>query len=332
MKKGVCLTPFFRIKMFYNHINANLSLLFLKISLFLLGFTAFLPQLSSSLFNNYFCSFLILTIGLSHGSLDNLKGIKLLKYFKLKNVSIFYVIYILLSLLSILFWINYPVISLLFLLILGSYHFGKEDLEFIEINKNIFKNLLFLLKGLIAVSAPLLFNFNETINIFILLSNEHNYLITIFNYLNENNYITLVVLLSFITTVYLPKDLKTKFLIYVEFSSILILNYIFTPFIAFTIYFCFLHSLRHIIGLNKNLLNYKLDTNRSYNIYKLLINFYKYALKLTAISSLIFILGFYTIYNNQSLDSSIYKIIFPGLAALTIPHILLEYLYESFID
>ena len=84
--------------------------------------------------------------------------------------------------------------------------------------------------------------------------------------------------------------------------------------------------------MNKNLLNYKLGTNRSYNIYKLLINFYKYALKLTFISSLIFILGFYTIHNTQSLDSSIYKIIFPGLAALTIPHILLEYLYESFID
>ena len=209
MKKGGLFDSLFQNKMFYKHINSNLSLLFLKISLFLLGFTAFLPQLSSSLFNNYFCSFLILTIGLSHGSLDNLKGIKLLKYFKLKNVSIFYVIYIVLSLLSILLWINYPVISLLFLLILGSYHFGKEDLEFIEINKNIFKNLLFLLKGLIAVSAPLLFNFNETINIFILLSNEHNYLITTFKYLNENNYITLMVLLSFITTVYFPKDLKT---------------------------------------------------------------------------------------------------------------------------
>jgi len=314
--------------MLYKNLNSKLSLSFLTLSLLFLGFTAFLPNLSLSVINNYFCSFLILTIGLSHGSLDNLKGKSLLNYFRLKNIALFYIPYVLLSLLSVILWLNFPTISLSLLLLIGSHHFGKEDLEFVEIKNNIFNNLLFCLKGIIVVSAPLLFKFSDTINIFIILSNEHNYLIKILNFLNDNNYITLIVILSFITTIYMPREIKTKFLLYIEFSSILILNYIFNPFVAFTIYFCFLHSLRHIIGLTKNFLNYQDDLNTNNNIRRLLINFYKYALKLTAISSFIFIIVFFTTYNIQSVESSIYKIIFPGLAALTIPHILLEYLYE----
>ena len=322
------MTPFFKIKMLYKNLNSNLSISFLMISLSLLGFTTFLPKLSLSIVNNYFCSFLILTIGLSHGSLDNLKGKSLLNYFRLTNIALFYIPYVLLSLLSIVLWLNFPTISLSLLLLIGSYHFGKEDLEFIEIKNNIFNNLLFCLKGIIVVSAPLLFKFSDTLNIFIILSNEHNFLVNFLNFLNENNYITLVVILSFITTIYMPREIKTKFLLYIEFSSILILNYIFSPFVAFTIYFCFLHSLRHIFSLNKDFLYYHHDINTNSNIRRLLINFYKHALKLTAISSFIFITAFFATYSIQSVESSIYKVIFPGLAALTIPHFLLEYLYE----
>ena len=43
---------------------------------------------------NLICFFLIATIGVSHGSLDNYKGKKLLKFYKLKNSIIFYLSYI----------------------------------------------------------------------------------------------------------------------------------------------------------------------------------------------------------------------------------------------
>ena len=35
----------------------------------------------------------------------------------------------------------------------------------------------------------------------------------------------------------------------VDFLSLLILNFFLTPVLAFTIYFCFLHSIRHAITL-----------------------------------------------------------------------------------
>ena len=47
---------------------------------------AFLPSWN---FTDLFCLFLIMSIGISHGSLDNLKGQKLLKIYKIKNQFIF---------------------------------------------------------------------------------------------------------------------------------------------------------------------------------------------------------------------------------------------------
>ena len=44
------------------------------------------------------CLFLILTIGISHGALDNIKGKKLLKFLRIKSMSTFYIGYSLISL------------------------------------------------------------------------------------------------------------------------------------------------------------------------------------------------------------------------------------------
>ena len=66
-----------------------------------------------------------------------------------------------------------------------------------------------------------------------------------------------------------------------EKAGIIILNFTCHPLIAFTIYFCFLHSVRH---------SFKLA---------------------------------------NELNEAIYKVIFIGLASLTFPHILLEYLIEK---
>ena len=62
------------------------------------------------------CLLLILSIGISHGSLDNLKGEKLLKIFGINNLLIFYISYILIAILVIVLWIIMPSISLIIFL------------------------------------------------------------------------------------------------------------------------------------------------------------------------------------------------------------------------
>ena len=81
------------------------------------------------------CLFLILFFGISHGALDHIKGKKLLKTYKIKNILFFYVIYILISFLILIFWIFIPTIILSFFLLIAAYHFGKEDSEIMKPKK-----------------------------------------------------------------------------------------------------------------------------------------------------------------------------------------------------
>jgi len=112
-----------------------------------------------------------------------------------------------------------------------------------------------------------------------------------------------------------------KFTIFLDYFSIIIINYYFSPLVAFTIYFCFLHSVRHSISLMS-----ELDKNNLANGLKIFI---KKALPLTILAAIFCFVGLYLLYNTYSFDSSILKIIFIGLASLTFPHILLEYLIEK---
>ena len=93
------------------------------------------------------CFFLIMTFGISHGSLDHLKGYKVLQFYKIKNKFIFYLIYIIFSLIIIFCWLALPFFMLILFLTVASYHFGKEDSEFGKMQKRRFTNFYFLLKG-----------------------------------------------------------------------------------------------------------------------------------------------------------------------------------------
>ena len=57
--------------------------------------------------------------------------------------------------------------------------------------------------------------------------------------------------------------------------------------------------------------------------------FIKKALPLTIVTVLIYIIFFYYLNNLFVIDEVMYKLIFIGLASLTFPHILLEYLIEK---
>ena len=105
-----------------------------------------------------------------------------------------------------------------------------------------------------------------------------------------------------------------------DMFSIIVLNYVFSPLIAFTIYFCFLHSVRHIVSIS-----YDLDKNDFLNGVKL---FVKKALPLTIVTAILYLLATIFLSKSYGLNEVIIKVIFIGLASLTFPHILLEYLLE----
>ena len=301
-------------------INLNHSFIFfLLINLFsVVMFKLNYLDISSSI-----CLFLILTIGVSHGALDNIKGKKLLKLFNFERIYIFYIFYIFIAVCVIIIWSLLPATTLLVFLLVASFHFGKEDTQFLIIKKSYLIQILYLLKGSLIILAPLFFHFDETVKIFksLLVVNENFYLFL--EFLEEKKIIEISIILSSLSSIFLFIDkfeLK-KFTIFFDYFSIIILNYYFTPLTAFTIYFCFLHSVRHSISLAIDL-----DENNLQNGLKLFI---LKALPLTLLTIFISIIVLFLLNDVNYIDDAILKLIFIGLASLTFPHILLEYFLEK---
>ena len=269
------------------------------------------------------CLLLILTIGVSHGSLDHVKGKKLFDILNINNIAIFYFLYILVAILVIIIWVITPFISLIIFLLVASYHFGKEDTQFLINENSYFNQLLFFLKGLLIVIAPMFFHFNETIAIFKFLLVDNEIFYSTLEFIEVNKILPIAIILSSLSSIclFLRKFEIKKFTIFLDYFSILVLNYYLTPLVAFTVYFCFLHSIRHSITLI-----YEIDKNDFKNGLKV---FGQKALPLTVLTAIFCLIGLYLLNNNYDFNSSILKIIFIGLASLTFPHILLEYFLEK---
>ena len=209
----------------------------------------------------------------------------------------------------------------------ASYHFGKEDTElflFTNYAKQGLKSygkytksyhFFIFLKGFLIITAPLFFHYQETHNIFKILNSNfslHENLVIIFFFLSIYAYIHFNFILN--------AGYGDRAVIG-DGASIVLLNYFFSPLMAFTLYFCFLHSVRHSISL--------ISTLDKKNLKKGTQKFIKKALPLTLITAILFIGGVYFLTNYYVLGDAILKVIFIGLASLTFPHILLEYLLEK---
>jgi len=273
--------------------------------------------------SSIFCLFLILIIGVSHGSLDHIKGKKLLELFNIKSTYIFYITYILISVAVIGTWILLPSMTLILFLIIASYHFGKEDTQFLISDRSYFIQMLYFFKGFLIILAPLYFHFQETIVIFKLLLVNNEVFYSSLNFIETNKVIEIGIICSTLSSIFLfLKNFEIKkFVIFLDYFSILILNYYLSPLIAFTVYFCFLHSIRHSISLAIDL-----DPNSEVNGLRM---FVKKALPLTILTAVFSFIALYLLNNSYNLDSAILKVIFIGLASLTFPHILLEYFLEK---
>ena len=159
---------------------------------------------------------------------------------------------------------------------------------------------------------------NETLKIFMDLNFDISQ-----SFFVSNEFIYLLVSLSFLSNIIISinKDINIKSLLFMDFISVILINFFLQPILAFTIYFCFLHSVRHSFKLSNEL------NNKDFikGIKKFIIR----ALPLTILTGVLFLVSLFLLSNYYVLDTAISKVIFIGLASLTFPHILLEYLIEK---
>jgi len=203
----------------------------------------------------------------------------------------------------------------------ASYHFGKEDSEIMKPLESILSKFIFFIKGSLIILAPLFFQFKQTVIIFELLNFNTDYLLL----LNDKSIIKFFFYTALLSNMYFLIEkgslLNNSGFIFFDLFSINLLYYFLSPLIAFTLYFCFIHSFRHSVSLID-----QLDKNNFKNGFK---EFIKKALPLTIITAILFLVTVYFLKNYYVLDAAISKVIFIGLASLTFPHILLEYLLKK---
>jgi len=303
-----------------NKINFYHSIIFFLVSVSL---TIIIDRFENLIISPVICLLLILSIGISHGALDNQKGKRLILLYNIKNYYLFYLIYSMIGIGVIVVWLYFPTTTLIIFLIVASYHFGKEDIGFLIKNQNVSNLILYFLKGTLIIIAPLTFHFTETVNIFKLLLIQNEKFFLFLEFIETYQILSYALLTSLLVNIYyfLDNFKIMNFLIFIDFLSIIVLNYFLSPLIAFTIYFCFLHSFRHSISLIN-----ELDINDFKNGAYI---FVKKALPLTLLTAVIYAVTIYILSNYYQLNDAILKVIFIGLASLTFPHILLEYLLEK---
>ena len=280
-----------------------------------------LINLSSS--NKYIiCFFLIATIGVSHGAYDGHKAekffFKKIKYSKL----LFYLTYISLALFVVYSWYLNPKISLIIFLIVSSFHFGKEDLEIYITRVFKFRSVIFFLKGSLIILLPLYFKFNETNEIFNKLFFTKEFTLISNNLAHIMLPINLLVQFLLYLYIFFKKKIfyKDLLVIFFEIALTIIIFIFFSTIVAFTLYFCFIHSLKNILVIASEL---------NSNIYAGINTFILRALPITTITFFTLLASLYIFSNFDILENALQKIIFIGLASLTLPHIILHYFLET---
>ena len=299
--------------------SVNIYFLFLISILAIINFFLEIP----SEYKYFFCFLLIATIGVSHGAYDGKKGEKLF-YNKFKNWRfIFYFTYFTLAIFVLIIWSISPLVALITFLIVSSLHFGKEDLEIYLNKKYKYHLLIYFLKGSLIILLPLFFSFEKTNLIFNTILFSKNYVLLSNNNVKFILIINLSIQILFYLFIFLKKKLKRNDLIAIIFEIYLIIItfYLFNPVIAFTLYFCFMHSLKNILHISN-----ELDPK----LLKGLKIFLKQSLFLTLLTFFILFFCFIFLINFNLFENSAEKIIFIGLASLTLPHIILHYFSENY--
>ena len=245
----------------------------------------------------------VVFFGLPHGALDTLIAKKFKIYNNLYEFLAFNFIYISVAIMIFLIWQFLPILSLSIFLIISGFHFS-EDWSSLKIQK-IKKIAL----GFSVINLPILFNKESVENIYYYITNS-NYIFT---------FSSIQVVLGFLNLLFLVYlIISNSFTANALLQSLIIIfsAYFLNPLLFFISYFCFFHSYK----------NFEESKDILQKISKVKIRLV--ALTNTILSLAIGLAVFFLFYSDFNLKN-ITSLIFIGLAALTVPHMLLRILIKQ---
>lgn len=250
-------------------------------------------DLNTNLYGLLLILVFVVLLGVPHGSLDVLFASQT---YELKNISLwlkFIAYYLAATLAVILVWWLVPNVFFIVFLILSALHFSDD------LNLSDFA-VLKLSYGTAIISFPSLLFSHELINLYAMIIETN----TATNIVKASQFISMPA--GMVIAFYLVNqkiDVRTKLELLCTCALFLMLN----PILAFGIYFCLMHSARHLIRSRFFLRQF---TSQAF------LN----ALIFPTIAVILMGLIIWWIGPKKPLEVDMIRIIFVGLAALTVPH------------
>jgi len=239
----------------------------------------------------------VVVLGLPHGALDPLVARMAFATNGRYSSVAFYAVYLFAVSIYAMFWIRQPTLGLAGFLMISAYHFGSDWYP----RGTAFTRLGY---GLTVVTLPAILHSSAETRIFALLGTQHaQTLVEISRVLAP-----IAVAVGGAGAILQFKKSRKDLL---EFLTIVVGALLLEPLVFFTCYFSLLHSPRHLLETAQGLglSNFQSIVRKSLPI---------------LIATLALGVLFYLNLRDASMSGRIVMTVFVGLAALTVPHMLLE--------
>lgn len=245
----------------------------------------------------------IVFIGLPHGAMDGALAIHLGWMNRPIKAAIFLLAYVGLATIVVGMWLVIPTIGFLVFLAISLFHFGRGDIVPRTKEHQVAEVMM---RGGIVLAGISLFHRSEVDSIFEVLIGSDTAIVWLF--LQMVGVLTLIL----IPVVLLSKPLQERKSTSIEIIGLIALFAIAPPLLGFAIYFCCIHSVRHFKHMGTMLKS----TLQQFQITRTTLFF----------SLMTWAVGLLVVANQSSsigLEPALLQVIFIGLAALTVPHMIL---------
>ncbi len=243
----------------------------------------------------------VMLAGLPHGALDPLVSNYLIGESSFRRTSLFYLSYLLKAGMAFIFWLWQPEIMLLLFFVFSAWHFSDDWRETLP-------RLYQIGVGISMVVLPIFFQPLETA--------------LLFSYLGADWPEPMIRSVSFLPGIFccvimflaIAYTTRNRPWVSVELLSLCGLAALTSPLIFFSVYFCLLHSPRHIIKVVKVL---KISARKAL-LYAIVFTFLAVVVALFALASRVEIAS----------ASGLTQAVFIGLFCLTVPHMFLIHRFQ----
>ena len=245
----------------------------------------------------------VVFIGLPHGAMDGALAIHLGWMNRPFKAATFLLAYVGLAALVVGMWLVVPTVGFLVFLAISLFHFGRGDIVPRAKEHHLVEVLM---RGGLVLAGISLFHRPEVNSIFEVLIGSNTEIVWLF--LQAVGVLTI----GLIPYVILSKSQQERASASVEVIGLLALFAIAPPLLGFAIYFCGVHSVRHFKHMGKMLRS----TLQQFQVTRTTVIF----------SLMTWAVGLLVLANQSAsigLEPALLQVIFIGLAALTVPHMIL---------